>query len=81
VREVVRDQIEHLLFGSLEPVEEVGEAALRLGEELGQPAKQLREDDPMLLEGRLGQRPRARPLSGLLPRGAWGRSARCRPPL
>jgi hypothetical protein len=50
VGEVVLDQVEDLLLLLREPVKEVRERALRLGEELGWPAKQLREDDPLLFE-------------------------------
>jgi hypothetical protein len=50
VGEVVLDQVENLLLGLREPAEEVREGALRLGEELGQPAEELGEDDPALLE-------------------------------
>src|SRR5215218_458807 len=50
VGEVVLDQVEDLLLRLREPAKEIREGALRLGEELGQPAKQLREEDAILFK-------------------------------
>src|SRR4029453_14729846 len=50
VGEVILDQVEHLLLRLGQPIEEIREGALRLGEEIGQPGEELGKNHSVLFE-------------------------------